>query len=598
MKRNRGSKKVEFKDIEIYDDNDDDNNEKEAENDEEEIVIVDNERSKHAKRAASQFNVAHKRAGHFARMESKGSSTPTGSYRTSIDTTNQPTSWPGPFSTARDIMAKREIAKIAREEEILAREEGSITNLEEMDEYDKILNELKWLPKSKSFEYSGKMGLPIPSLSTLCTNVLVSLFDNIESIDCLSKEMVEPLAIELAKQRKLNSDTVLLFASTSSTWDSLVLPECSDLSDEKFSEIFARISNNERFLIELKLNNCGHGFTSKISKDILKGNYFQELQVLKLTGLYRLSDEFLVPLLDSAIKLTNLDLTCNSRIRKDCILSINKLKYLTSICFDQCSHLTDDIINHLGLISNNNDNEINELEIANILPLLSKLSLADLFEISDNSIIKLIKKFGNMLTYLNISGCLLLTDNVLIAIREHCNHLSHLNLADLVLLSSEALIGLFINNTEIIDSYNNAQIISVSSSSSSSSELITTSTSSIFNPIGVLQSINLQGIINVNDEVMLHLIESFKTTLINITITSCSNITSKTAVIILKNCYKILNTLEMSFVRGISEDSLGLLVDTCFNLRKLSVWGNSQLTAKFFEGHSNYELFVAGRSLI
>lgn len=586
MKRNRGSKKVEFNVEKEKEENVEEEEEKEQQ-----LIIVDNERTKHAKRAASQFKVAHDRASHFARVETKGSSTPTGSFRT-IDTINQPTSWPGPFSTARDIIAKREIAKKAREEEILAKEKGIISYLEEMDEYDVILNELKWVPKSKSFEYSGKMGIPIPSLSTLCINLLVSLFDNIESLDCLSKEMVEPLAVELAKQRKLNSDSVLLFASTSSTWDSLVLPECSDLSDEKFCELFLRISNNERFLNELKLNNCGHGFTSNITKTILKGNYFQELKILKLTGLYRLSDEFLVPLIDSACKLTHLDLTCNSRLGINCILSINKLKYLTSICFDQCSHLNDNDINHLGFVSNYNNDVINELETTNYLPLLSKISLADLFQVNDDPIIKLIKKFGNNLTYFNISGCVLLTDNVLIAIREYCNHLKHLNLAHLVLLSSEALIGLFINNTEIIDTYNNFL------SSSSSSKMISPTIPSIYDPIGVLESINLQGIINVNDEVMLHLIESFKKTLINITITSCSNITSKTAIIILKNCYKILNTLEMSFVRGISEDSLGFLVDTCLNLRKLSVWGNSQLTAKFFEGHNNFELFVVGRSLI
>jgi hypothetical protein len=51
----------------------------------------------------------------------------------------------------------------------------------------------------------------------------------------------------------------------------------------------------------------------------------------------------------------------------------------------------------------------------------------------------------------------------------------------------------------------------------------------------------------------------------------------------------------VSFIRQYSEDSLGVLVDRCFNLKDLSVWGCTQLTKRFFDGHRNDFLNIEGR---
>lgn len=59
-------------------------------------------------------------------------------------------------------------------------------------------------------------------------------------------------------------------------------------------------------------------------------------------------------------------------------------------------------------------------------------------------------------------------------------------------------------------------------------------------------------------------------------------------------CQNTLEKLDISFCRGIPENAIGLLVDACFNLHTLSVFGVSQLTLRFINGHRNDNLNLLG----
>ena len=80
-----------------------------------------------SRRAASQARVAHNRAAHFARLP-VSSSCPTGLVQTdTIDKDDKDTpqkNWPGPFSTANDMLKKREAVKLAREAAIAEKDKG------------------------------------------------------------------------------------------------------------------------------------------------------------------------------------------------------------------------------------------------------------------------------------------------------------------------------------------------------------------------------------------------------------------------------------------------------------------------------------------
>jgi DNA repair protein RAD7 len=59
-------------------------------------------------------------------------------------------------------------------------------------------------------------------------------------------------------------------------------------------------------------------------------------------------------------------------------------------------------------------------------------------------------------------------------------------------------------------------------------------------------------------------------------------------------CGDVLRELDVSFCRGVTEASVGALVDRCSKLERLSVYSCTQLTQRFLHGHSREDLVVLG----
>lgn len=55
-----------------------------------------------------------------------------------------------------------------------------------------------------------------------------------------------------------------------------------------------------------------------------------------------------------------------------------------------------------------------------------------------------------------------------------------------------------------------------------------------------------------------------------------------------------LKTLDVSFCRQLDDASLGLLADSCPQLKRLALFGCSSATRTFLDGHSNNCLVVDG----
>ena len=77
-------------------------------------------------------------------------------------------------------------------------------------------------------------------------------------------------------------------------------------------------------------------------------------------------------------------------------------------------------------------------------------------------------------------------------------------------------------------------------------------------------------------------------------ISGCSKLTSKSAVCIALNAKDTLRTLDVSFARGLQNEALTFLVNSCRNLESLTVWGCTQLDS-FYDTHDNRQLLVVGR---
>src|SRR5688572_15160147 len=93
-------------------------------------------------RRNSQREVAERRAEHFARADPKQpksvSSTPTGSFhfKQSLNDGDAKESWPGPFSTARQLIKNRDAVRAAREKSVASKNEEELSTFE-VQEVDK-----------------------------------------------------------------------------------------------------------------------------------------------------------------------------------------------------------------------------------------------------------------------------------------------------------------------------------------------------------------------------------------------------------------------------------------------------------------------------
>lgn len=619
------------------------------------------------------------------------SSTPTGFLRrSSVPATmddadeNAPLeAWPGPFSTARDMIAKRDAARKAREEAIAARGSGdgtaSCESDELLDEYDRALKDLVW-PSDNNPSSNGFGRGPVVSLTNRCATILAQHFDRLQGneIGYLQIAEREKVAVELCKLRRCDAAAALKLAVDGSQY--LVLPECSEIdedtlmkameqasgveasrelepeedeavgsktaatkakktkADKKTATVTVTLTAPESALRVLKLKNCGRGMSDRSAAaciNLTRG----ALELLQLTGCYRLNDSALCNLLQaSSTTLLSLDLSCNSRLGPQALRCIRSLPNLLELTLDNCTHLCDADLLHLAgdpsaKIAAGNVPTSSSGRLTAGPPPLNVLSLVGLTELTDTSIVPLIRAVGGSLQSLHLSGCVHLTDRTIRAIRRYCGHLQSLGLGQLSEVGAEAMVGLFIahpaarrdstttagpGNTAAYPSdavsrtslANNASASLIRSTSALSSATTSQSVTGFndaddeeldgfdaYPHIGHLGEVLLQGNVSITDDVIIHLVESNRRTLRTLDVNGCHQLTSRFAAALRMYASRTLHSLDLSFVRGISQESLGALVDACvgYELAKITVWGCTQLGDKFFKGHINHGLEIVGR---
>ena len=619
-----------------------------------------NKRVQTGSRRESQREVAERRAAHFARADPVSqsnltaralasgqrnpvSSTPTGSLRRALpgkegdegeDADAELEAWPGPFSTARSIMAKRDAAKKARELEIAARasrnESSVVTDTSLLDEYDRSLQELIWPPPMRMNDINRDRSIykgHVPTLVAMCAGILASNFERLGEAEVAFLQIAEreQLAIELAKLRKCDAAAALKLAVEGSQY--LVLPECSEVDEEVLVRAMERAAGviasrhlepaveeeettgkkgkskapvaktkvvtglvspqgggeeAESGLTVLRLRNCGRGMTDRTAAvciNLAQGG----LELLQLTGCYRLNDAALGGLLTSCCaSLVALDLTCNSRLGGQALSCIRTLKNLRELTLDNCTQLIDDDL--LKLLPDMSTGGSSSSSSANPLscPPLLALSLNGLIEVTDRSIVSLIQRYGFELQTLSLSGCSLLTDETVLSVRKCCANLRTLGLGQLGEVSTTALLGLFVVHPALQAESTAAMLLATSDApAEEDGEACAASR------IGHLEEVCLQGTVGVTDDVIVQLCESNKRTLTVLDVGGCHQLTSRAAMALKINCSHSLRTLDLSFVRGCSQEAVGVLVDAGIAtaaLQKLTVWGCSQLSDKFFQG--------------
>ena len=353
----------------------------------------------------------------------------------------------------------------------------------------------------------------------------------------------------------------------------------------------------------LQLRNCGHGFTDQVAVTV-SAKHAAGLEMLELTGCYRLNEPALCSLLLQCHEnLKSLDLSCNSRLGVNSLSTVAAMGQLISLRLDHATPLTNEMISSLAAVGSD-------------LKCLEDLSLAGLIDLTDDGFAPIITKFGPQLKSLCVRGCIQLTDDSIILMREVCSNLDALDIGGLGQLTTAALLGLFIegpvlrggviveiplpilfdtsldrdmdrSSEDSLSMADHFEQNPVSSTSSSSAPIDSSS-------IGRLTKINLAGLpSSVTDDVIIQLCQLSRK-LRAVDIGGCSSLTGRSIAALQLHCPDI-ESLDLSFVRTFGEDSLGSLVDRSPHLRRLLVWGCTQLSKRFFDGHSNDYLVIEGR---
>ena len=321
------------------------------------------------------------------------SSTPTGFHNTDLsnDSNEQ---WPGPFSTAAAMIRKREEVKLARLAAIAQKSEGKAVDVDEIDDIDAKIHEIKWIPKEQRSEFKL---LEISPLMELCLNYVVQNFDSITDLGNVSNILRERMASQLASERRLNHNFALILALRGS--GALSIPDCSSLAEDTIVEVsillatyyIVRSRLNALFVITffqalhrvggdasddalcdndlkdliphakrprldvmesslrnvrvLQLKNCGRCFSDKVSS-LLSGGLNEGdstgLEILSLTGSYKLSDAGLSQLLSRSASLRTLELCCCNRLGPASINAMaSHLQHLESLSISGSPHLMD-----------------------------------------------------------------------------------------------------------------------------------------------------------------------------------------------------------------------------------------------------------------
>lgn len=418
----------------------------------------------------SQPKPIEERAAKFARANA---STSVSSINAEIASSSH---WPGPFSTANQLIANRDAAREAREALLL---QGSAENVsdEPADPYEEYLARISSHQPSRSIESLRQAH--IPSLTSLCIHVLADHIESVDALDDLPEPLQAELALQLANRRKLNSRTVSFCISPESPV--IKIPQCSDLHDDILPRLFASDVS------VLELRNCGHCVHDQALSSVLPR--LGSLKVLTLTGLYRLTDASLAQLLYNTPQLAQADFSYNSNLG---------LMSMTALAALPLTHLTLD-----GIAINDS-----HLKLLRQLQDLKYLSLCNITTITDGALKVVLSKIGGNFTHLSIAHCSQLTDITVNAIARHCKSLEYLNISHLRHVSTESLSELF------------------SPPSDNGSTL------------GHIASLNIENL-PITDDIMVLICQLYGSYLLHMNV-SRTHITAKSIAAIIKHCHSLV----------------------------------------------------------
>eukprot|EP01025_Chloroclados_australasicus_P053253 TRINITY_DN6254_c0_g1_i1.p1 TRINITY_DN6254_c0_g1~~TRINITY_DN6254_c0_g1_i1.p1 ORF type:complete len:485 (-),score=46.47 TRINITY_DN6254_c0_g1_i1:1182-2636(-) len=374
----------------------------------------------------------------------------------------------------------------------------------------------------------------IVPLKSLTTSLVAQYIDCVHSLYGLPEGAVIDIGVEVCRRRMMTNESFQLF--TQNQPDIVSLPNVSEV--DQASMMLGLQDCLSKNLEVIELGFCGFGFGDKVSSLIAQKGPYDSLRRLSLRGGYKLKDNDIVMMLLQMPELEELTLV-------DCqLLEGNFLGNLPLTV----KHL--DVSGCRGITAEN-------LELAFKQNKFEVLKLNRLNEVQD-SLLKALVNDNDQLQELVIDYCTEVTDDGLITVVKKCKRLRCLNCSNVTKITNECLEAITENCLDLKELY-------------------------------------LRNCWHLSDEEIAKLVSTIE--LEKLDVSKIRSVGSNTLGAVTINCKSSLTFLDVSFCQLIAECSLGKLVDSCRNLETLRVFGCSQLSNKFYWGHSNEKVNIIGEGL-
>ncbi|TYJ29666.1 hypothetical protein E1A91_A06G082500v1 [Gossypium mustelinum] len=400
--------------------------------------------------------------------------------------------------------------------------------------------QIKWVPqKGKRKDWSKR--LP-PSLLDLSLRVLVDNADAIASLAHVPDALRHKLCHILCDSRRMNSNFFDLLLNGSPI--EIRLKDCSWLTEEQFNQCFEKSDTIN--LTILQLDYCGHCLADYSLPSTLarSPNSLPALTTLSLTGAYRLSDAGLSALVSSAPALRSVNLSQCSFLTHSAIdiLATSLASVLLELFIDDCQSIDAMLV----------------LPSLKKLEHLEVLSVAGLESVTDSFIKEFLIARGDGIKELILMDCWKLTDSSLKIIAETCSNLRALDIGNI-------------------------------------SKLTDTSFGYLASGCRSLQSLKLCR--NAfSDDAIAAFLEMSGEVLKELALNNVGKVGLNTALSLARRSRNLVS-LDLSWCRNLTDEALGLIVDSCLSLRVLKLFGCSQITDVFLYGHSNAKVEIIGLKL-
>uniref|UniRef100_A0A7N0V024 Uncharacterized protein n=1 Tax=Kalanchoe fedtschenkoi TaxID=63787 RepID=A0A7N0V024_KALFE len=393
---------------------------------------------------------------------------------------------------------------------------------------------VEWTPAVK------RVPAIVPSLTELSFAYLAEYSEGIVSLENVPVEIRHKLCRVACDYGKMNWEFMKLLAGGAPS--EICVPDCTWMTTEQFEDMFCACDTNSLKILRLEmLEQCmlDHALMS----EVLSPGTFRSLVTLSLKGAVHLTDKGLESLVKLAPSLRSLDLSQCPLLTSSGIstLAVWYGKTLEKLYVDDCL-----AIDAMALLP----------ALTGFLN-LQVLSVAGSSSVCDDFVCHFVAVRGSFMKELVFASCSNLTDKAVEAIGSTCSSLVSLDISNLCNITDLALQHIANGSTRIehLELSHNA----------------------------------------FSDEAVAAFLEVSGHYLTELFIKDIRKVGPATAVSLAKFTRNLVS-LDLSQCLHITENMLGQIVECCTRLRLLQLFGCSQITNVFLDGHSNPNLEVLGAS--